>query len=837
MDELNDFRCDYCNFVCCSADSTLFFAHLVKFHSNEPNFKVYCGSCPRSFKKVNTLQKHYTRKHKAADLRRQPNIEQHENNSQADGTEEFEERTARSNMQLHAAKFLLCAEAQGKLTQNALDLVKDSTKNLLAEYLDIVKKSLVAKIHENGDQEFQFSHDMEELFSADDIFNGLDSAYQQRSYYSKNFNLVEPVEVELGKEWKYVFSGGRKKLKRVSVLGYQIPLLKSLEALLQNPDILKEVDNAHCSDDDVLRDVMDGEFFRSHPIFSCHKDALQLFGYYDDLEIANPLGSKAKIHKIGVFYFVLGNIRPIFRSTVRCIQLIGVARTNDIKKFAIDGLLEPFIKDVNTLAKVDGYCFSISGTERVFRGSLLLWTGDTLGSNHVSGFKEGVGGAFRICRHCMGTREECNHKFLSEEFQERNLTAHRQICSFIEDEDNAREICNRLSKTYGVNRLSVLNKVEHFDVCKCFPEDIMHILLEGLVPYEMKLLLKELIDEVRCLTLRELNHRIDSFDYGYMNCKNKPTNITRETLSGLNDTKLKQTASQTWCLCRFLPNMIGDKVDSNLEYWQCFLKLWNIVQICVAPAITQVDVACLKVIISEHHVMFKRLYPHASIIPKMHYLIHVPDEILRFGPPRNIWTMRFEAKHSFLKSSITKNFKNVPKSVAFAHQREMCWNLMASPEQTMTNYLYSGDVVGPGDYDIDLNGQYYSNMLAAAAGLSQLPQPCTGSRVKHVEIHGVRYRPGCALRLQEMDDLGERDYPCYGIVEEILIWEDGKFFVVKVLETIAFHHHFMSYEVNFTDKCAVVVLDNLPWHGVLNVVKKNAQMFVVEKDTVNIESM
>jgi hypothetical protein len=36
------------------------------------------------------------------------------------------------------------------------------------------------------------------------------------------------VEVE-GKEWKHVFSGGRKKLKRTSILGYQIPLLKSLE--------------------------------------------------------------------------------------------------------------------------------------------------------------------------------------------------------------------------------------------------------------------------------------------------------------------------------------------------------------------------------------------------------------------------------------------------------------------------------------------------------------------------------------------------------------------------------------------------------------------------------
>jgi hypothetical protein len=44
--------------------------------------------------------------------------------------------------------------------------------------------------HETGDHKFQFSQDMEELFSSDDVFNGLDSAYEQRSYFLKNFNLV-----------------------------------------------------------------------------------------------------------------------------------------------------------------------------------------------------------------------------------------------------------------------------------------------------------------------------------------------------------------------------------------------------------------------------------------------------------------------------------------------------------------------------------------------------------------------------------------------------------------------------------------------------------------------
>ena len=59
------------------------------------------------------------------------------------------------------------------------------------------------------------------------------------------------------------------------------------------------MDNPHFSTDGVMRDVIDGEFYNNHPVFRRRNQALLLLGYYDDLEVANPLGSKSKIHKIG----------------------------------------------------------------------------------------------------------------------------------------------------------------------------------------------------------------------------------------------------------------------------------------------------------------------------------------------------------------------------------------------------------------------------------------------------------------------------------------------------------------------------------------------------------
>ena len=40
------------------------------------------------------------------------------------------------------------------------------------------------------------------------------------------------------------------------------------------------------------------------------------------------------------------------------------------------------------------------------------------------------------------------------------------------------------STTHGVNGLSVMNRLATFDVCQCFPEDIMHIIFDGVVPCE-----------------------------------------------------------------------------------------------------------------------------------------------------------------------------------------------------------------------------------------------------------------------------------------------------------------------------------------------------------------
>ena len=109
-------------------------------------------------------------------------------------------------------------------------------------------------------------------------------------------------------------------------------------------------------------------------------------------------------------------------------------------------------------------------------------------------------------------------------------------------------------------------------------------------------------------------------------------------------------------------------------------------------------------------------------------------------------------------------------------------------------------------------------------------------RVKRVGIHGIEYGPGGVLRLREMDDV-ENDYPVYGQVDEIIVWEDEKCFILTELASLSFHNHFMAYEVERTVHKAVVLHHDLPWYGVLHIVQKNGKTLIVEKDTCCIENI
>ena len=91
-----------------------------------------------------------------------------------------------------------------------------------------------------------------------------------------------------------------------------------------------------------------------------------------------------------------------------------------------------------------------------------------------------------------------------------------------------------------MNRLSALDDLPKFDVCKCLPHDIMHVLLEGVVPHHLKLLLQYCVNTSKYFTVQYLNTQITTFSYGYSESMNAPRPIDRDRLNS-KDQKIVQS--------------------------------------------------------------------------------------------------------------------------------------------------------------------------------------------------------------------------------------------------------------------------------------------------------
>ena len=202
---------------------------------------------------------------------------------------------------------------------------------------------------------------------------------------------------------------------------------------------------AHQNQGNLMMDICDGCLFANHPVFQRNEKALQIIGYYNEVTLTNPMGSSAKEHYVWILlqyflhvkvilyivyvynvsavYFSLGNIDPALRSRLDCINLVALFQADLLERYSIDAVLEPFISDLKKLSAVSilhlviHYCqinanntlylkpggctMTIQESSHSIKGTLIAFIGDTPAVNMAGGFKEGVGGVMRKCRHCL----------------------------------------------------------------------------------------------------------------------------------------------------------------------------------------------------------------------------------------------------------------------------------------------------------------------------------------------------------------------------------------------------------------------------------------------------
>ena len=202
---------------------------------------------------------------------------------------------------------------------------------------------------------------------------------------------------------------------------------------------------------------------------------------------------------------------------------------------------------------------TIQGEERTVKGAILFALADTVASHSIGGFKVGVGFALRKCRMCLATGDQISTKvympfidihaclygyiqclflpmqFKAREFTLRTLAAYDYHCGLLDGPLQKED-----SVTYGINYASPLNELDNFHVVNQLPQDIMHVLLEGVIPYELSLMIYSFIKEEKYFSLDQLNDRIACFSYSTKEAKDKPSPVRPQVL-----TSGKATLSQS----------------------------------------------------------------------------------------------------------------------------------------------------------------------------------------------------------------------------------------------------------------------------------------------------
>jgi len=159
-------------------------------------------------------------------------------------------RSSSDLLQEAAARFILKTKESHRLTQTSMNcIIEDMTsfnQIMLSELHYATSEALSA-----AGVDPQIICSLAPLFRDDGQFGhpfgGLETTYQQIKYFRKHFNFIEPRAITLGSVLIEKGVGARRRRAEEPEKMVYIPLLETLEAVLQNRNIITEVHISVCA--------------------------------------------------------------------------------------------------------------------------------------------------------------------------------------------------------------------------------------------------------------------------------------------------------------------------------------------------------------------------------------------------------------------------------------------------------------------------------------------------------------------------------------------------------------------------------------------------------------
>lgn len=803
------FYCSVCPFFATKMLTVV--THVGIAHAHDPNFRVQCGieQCQCRFTNYGSYRKHLRRKHQRfmseneesaepADASTDMDIDMSASvstptTSHADEAalqhapyEALSERLAEGEQQntdkgsshsracdfLNAMgrsllQFYLKVTETYKLPRSTAEAVFSDVRAfvelLLQGYRELLKSDLSHCGMSTSGLTDQWSCDIGDL--VDLLWANVSTEHTRLKHIKQHFPYVAPVAVTLSE------SGSAAP---VPDLAYYVPIRGVLSNMLKSDEVAgqvlrqhDDVQSAHGSR--VLRDITDGDFVREqHLISDGTLNTLLVLLYTDELEIVNPLGAAAGQHKILCVYFVLLNLHPRYRSRLSSVQLVLLVKFSHVKRYGIGKVLQPLLDDLTAL-KTEGVKFVFEDREIRINVTVCAVVGDNLSLNRLGGFSCSFH-AGRVCRHCLGLSQNLSTLLCESDCLLRTAKVHQShLSALVLDKANAR--------VYGVTEKSCLLALPGFDVTSQLPPDAMHDILEG----NIGAVIKNVLQGLRvsgCIGNSDLE-RTSTFQYHHLDKKTKPPPLGPSFLG--HKGSLKGTAAQKLCLFHLLPQMLADLVPEGDSNWEVYLVFRDIVDIILSDRIPESSIEYLETQITAFLRLFVTVYPQATVTPKLHFLVHYPRYIRLFGPPRNFWCMRFEAKHSYFKNTAVRvrKFATVCKTLAERHQLLQCYEFssLTGNLPTKTSLLKPVSVASM-PYDV-----------TSVLGLQPLQDEVI-HEAKEITVDCTTYRAGDVFLIGWSDES-----PVFVQIRRILLWRGVFHIACQMMNSVRFNRHRQCHEV------------------------------------------
>lgn len=259
-----------------------------------------------------------------------------------------------------------------------------------------------------------------------------------------------------------------------------------------------------------------------------------------------------------------------------------LVKVKDVQKCGYAPVLAPLIHDVHILEQ-DGVFIESVGQN--VKGTIFCVSADNLAAHALGGFLESFRADY-VCRFCMATSEQFQKDGVkNEQFVKRTKGSHDlHVQNVLQDKS--------LSSQFGVKGDCVLqNSLDYFHPITGFPPDLLHDLLEGIVPVELALCIKELIRE-KYFTIEYFNQRIASFPYQHTDKINKPhpvpkTFMARGTIGG--------NGHENATLLTLLPLLVGSRVPEGNVAWEVLMDLKEVMELALCPSHSDdIGLLCLQ---------------------------------------------------------------------------------------------------------------------------------------------------------------------------------------------------------------------------------------------------